>query len=182
VSRRKATPNQRRAILERDGHACRYCGAVGDNLEVDHITPVVHGGPNEQWNLVAACWSCNNRKSDLMWGVGAPMPDFVAVAYRRMAEHREEERWLDEVMRPFMVWFGVGQGVPSCICRYEMKRVFRSVPVEDIRVIVAQAAIDEAPGYNHRYRVWRLTSKRCWKLARQRRRIAAPAVAGEAVR
>lgn len=47
-------------ILERDGFACRYCGALADT--VDHVIPRSHNGSNEDWNLVAACRSCNSRK------------------------------------------------------------------------------------------------------------------------
>lgn len=55
-------------ILKRDGYACRYCGAkyeeIGKAHHIDHITPVVAGGPDEDWNLVTACPSCNLKKHD----------------------------------------------------------------------------------------------------------------------
>jgi len=47
-------------VLARDGHRCRYCGAHA--TEVDHITPVAHGGTSNLDNLAAACQPCNRSK------------------------------------------------------------------------------------------------------------------------
>ncbi len=41
--------------------ACYYCGH-GDNLTVDHLVPLVRGGPDEADNLIWACRSCNSSK------------------------------------------------------------------------------------------------------------------------
>lgn len=51
----------RRFVLERDGHACRYCG-VGGKLVLEHLHPLILAGTDEPDNLVAACQSCNNKK------------------------------------------------------------------------------------------------------------------------
>jgi len=53
-------------ILRRDGYRCAYCGVTAKErrLEVDHIVPVSRGGKSVDDNLVAACWQCNNGKSD----------------------------------------------------------------------------------------------------------------------
>lgn len=53
-------------ILHRDRFACRYCGARpgADLLEVDHLVPRSMGGSDRRENLVAACRTCNSRKSD----------------------------------------------------------------------------------------------------------------------
>ena len=57
----------RRTILERDQHLCQINGpgCTTHATQVDHITPVAHGG---QWwepsNLRAACATCNNRRPD----------------------------------------------------------------------------------------------------------------------
>ena len=48
------------AIMRRD--PCSYCGGPGG--EVDHITPVTKGGPNEWDNWAGACRSCNARKRE----------------------------------------------------------------------------------------------------------------------
>lgn len=49
-------------VLARDGHACRYCGAV-KNLVLDHLIPVVKGGDDSIDNLITACKACNSRKA-----------------------------------------------------------------------------------------------------------------------
>lgn len=65
----------RRAVYERDSHACVYCQrkdgeyAPGETerdgiLSVDHVIPVTRGGANTLENLVTCCTSCNNYKSD----------------------------------------------------------------------------------------------------------------------
>lgn len=41
--------------------ACYYCGHR-DNLTVDHLVPLVRGGPDEADNLIWACRSCNSSK------------------------------------------------------------------------------------------------------------------------
>lgn len=47
-------------ILRRD--LCCYCGAPSE--QIDHIEPVIHGGPNDWDNLTASCRSCNASKKD----------------------------------------------------------------------------------------------------------------------
>ena len=49
--------------------ACYYCGHR-DNLTVDHLVPLVRGGPDEADNLIWACRSCNSSKQGrdmLVW-------------------------------------------------------------------------------------------------------------------
>lgn len=64
--RRGILPGQRFRILRRDQYSCRYCGATAPDvaLEVDHVIPVIAGGPNTDENLVTACRTCNAGKSD----------------------------------------------------------------------------------------------------------------------
>jgi 5-methylcytosine-specific restriction endonuclease McrA len=50
------------AILRRDGHECQYCGEHATT--VDHVLPKSRGGKTHYRNLVAACWSCNQRKAN----------------------------------------------------------------------------------------------------------------------
>ena len=56
----------RAAILERDGHKCRECGAVARYgvvwLEVDHRRRVADGGSYGPWNLVSLCKQCHDNK------------------------------------------------------------------------------------------------------------------------
>jgi HNH endonuclease len=56
----------RRQIAERADNHCEYCGLSQAGQEarfhVDHITPVVVGGPTTPDNLALACVSCSLRK------------------------------------------------------------------------------------------------------------------------
>jgi 5-methylcytosine-specific restriction endonuclease McrA len=53
-------------ILERDGRTCQYCGCllIGslESSVMEHVIPESQGGPLESYNLVAACFRCNNQK------------------------------------------------------------------------------------------------------------------------
>lgn len=59
-------PGVRFAVLQRDRHRCRYCGAgpAESKLHVDHVNPVSRGGTSDMHNLVTACERCNLGKSD----------------------------------------------------------------------------------------------------------------------
>jgi 5-methylcytosine-specific restriction endonuclease McrA len=64
--RREASGMKRMRIYMRDKYRCQYCGmrkSVND-LTLDHILPRSRGGDNSPVNIVTACVSCNNRKSD----------------------------------------------------------------------------------------------------------------------
>jgi 5-methylcytosine-specific restriction endonuclease McrA len=62
VPYRREVPLTRRAVLERDAHACAYCGAKADTI--DHVRPRSRGGLHVWTNVVAACARCNHRKGD----------------------------------------------------------------------------------------------------------------------
>lgn len=53
-----------------DLYECVYCGAPFEHA--DHIWPSSKGGPDEAWNLVPACASCNSSKG------ARPVLTFVA--------------------------------------------------------------------------------------------------------
>lgn len=59
------TKRTRYEVLRRDGHACRYCGAMAPDvkLTIDHVVPVALGGGDDPSNLVTACRDCNAGKS-----------------------------------------------------------------------------------------------------------------------
>lgn len=42
---------------------CWYCGHYADTI--DHAKPRSRGGRNLDYNLLPACWSCNNDKGDM---------------------------------------------------------------------------------------------------------------------
>jgi len=46
-----------------DGKICYYCGCeIQDKKTIDHKTPVIKGGTNENDNLVLSCLHCNTQK------------------------------------------------------------------------------------------------------------------------
>ena len=50
--------------LKRAAFRCELCGISADEraLDVDHIKPRAHGGPDDPENLQALCWLCNTNK------------------------------------------------------------------------------------------------------------------------
>lgn len=52
----------RRAVFERDGYRCHYCGREVGEPHCDHVLPVVLGGQSVMENLVTACSPCNLSK------------------------------------------------------------------------------------------------------------------------
>lgn len=56
-----ADPGLRQRIMRRDGYKCQRCQSIHD-LSIDHITPVVAGGGDEDENLQVLCVPCNSRK------------------------------------------------------------------------------------------------------------------------
>lgn len=68
-NREQISAGLRYDVLRRCNFACYYCGvpaALGIKvLHVDHVIPVILGGTNDPWNLVAACWDCNLGKAGL---------------------------------------------------------------------------------------------------------------------
>lgn len=81
------------AILHRDGFACRYCGVRPgcDDLQVDHLVPRSRGGTDAHQNKVAACKTCNSRKSDSIF-----FP-------HDLIERQDEDGWF--VHKTFGEWF-----------------------------------------------------------------------------
>jgi hypothetical protein len=57
----------RRMVVLRAGDRCEYCGLAQERQEatfhIDHIVPVVAGGPTVHENLALACVSCSLRKA-----------------------------------------------------------------------------------------------------------------------
>ena len=54
----------RNNIFLRDQYTCQYCGAKPklEFLTMDHVVPVVKGGPKSWENIVTACQPCNIKK------------------------------------------------------------------------------------------------------------------------
>lgn len=61
----------REYLLAKWGRKCAYCGAQQMPLNIDHIHPRSRGGTNRISNLIIACITCNQTKSD------RPVEDFL---------------------------------------------------------------------------------------------------------
>src|SRR5689334_19366764 len=102
----REVPLTRRAVLDRDGHACAYCGNRADTI--DHVRPRSRGGQHVWTNVVAACARCNHRKGDRLlsemgWQLStAPVqpPATVAVV---MGWAKKEPSW-----QPYLTWSAAG--------------------------------------------------------------------------
>lgn len=44
---------------------CHYC-EWSEGSTQDHVIPKARGGPDDAWNLVPACFACNQYKADRM--------------------------------------------------------------------------------------------------------------------
>jgi 5-methylcytosine-specific restriction endonuclease McrA len=101
VPYRREVPLTRRAVLDRDGHACGYCGVRADTI--DHVRPRSRGGLHTWTNVVAACARCNHRKGDrllaeLGWRLSTPPvqpPATVAVVMGWAKREPSWEQYLD---------------------------------------------------------------------------------------
>lgn len=91
--RRSLSKRLRFAVLERDGFACRYCGASAPDvqLHIDHHKPVSRGGTNDAENLVTACADCNLGKHAFL--PQRIIPAQRAVAYATVIFGRACERF-----------------------------------------------------------------------------------------
>lgn len=65
--RRKRIDVETKALIERDGCDCFYCGKPLDpkDMTKEHMLSVAHGGPNHICNLVIACCDCNREAGHL---------------------------------------------------------------------------------------------------------------------
>ncbi len=63
----------KRAILERAGYRCEWCGAEGVELACDHVVPLMGGGGTTAENGQALCVPCHDEKTEEdYWMFGRP--------------------------------------------------------------------------------------------------------------
>lgn len=64
IRRKNVVKLSRKNILLRDHFTCQYCGKKPpqSQLTLDHVVPIVKGGPKTWENLVTACRTCNVKK------------------------------------------------------------------------------------------------------------------------
>ncbi len=89
---------RRKAIYERDGFRCVYCGCSifdgdGVRLTLDHVIPKSMGGGNECSNLVTACHECNSMRQDYS------VRKFIATLVRRGVKRETVRRRIRNATR-----------------------------------------------------------------------------------
>lgn len=77
------TTEQRRRIRKRDQDRCHYCARTikGRQLQIDHRLAQCQGGPDEDYNLVVSCKTCNREKGKTDYET------YVRRRYQRCLEH-----------------------------------------------------------------------------------------------
>ncbi len=65
--RRRLTKEERRAVYDKMGGHCAYCGCElhYKDMQVDHVVPLRKGGPDVPDNMLPACRSCNHYKDSI---------------------------------------------------------------------------------------------------------------------
>ena len=65
--RKKQSKEERERIYNKTNGRCAYCGCTlpYEKMQVDHVIPLHLGGRDIEENMLAACRSCNHRKSTL---------------------------------------------------------------------------------------------------------------------
>lgn len=94
-------------IAAMDGRFCRRCSSE-DNLTVDHVVPVFHGGPDALSNCVILCRPCNLRK-------GSRIPSYADLPWERMLD--QEADVMRQAMRRYLSWWTT-LGAPRTILSF----------------------------------------------------------------
>ena len=72
----KFSKSEKTKILEKSKNRCCRCGSLLDenSMTIEHIIPLSRGGTNQQSNLVALCWDCNQKKDNYILHPGDYFP------------------------------------------------------------------------------------------------------------
>lgn len=93
---RKSTGKRLRfEVFKRDHFTCQYCGAqpLDVVLVIDHITAVALGGTSTIDNLITACESCNQGKTDRALDTRQVRPDADLLYLETQQEIAELQRY-----------------------------------------------------------------------------------------
>ena len=113
-TRRTVLPDHvKRGLAQIQKHKCMFCGVRRklDNLQVDHVHPVVRGGSNQTANLQLLCSTCNQRKGiqtneefytryqRTLRGVTPGVPPKAPIPQARFRDETKRTRAHDEVRK-----------------------------------------------------------------------------------
>ena len=68
IRRKSYSDKDRKTIYNKSGGRCELCGQrlALENMTLDHIVPLSMGGEDSMENLQAACFACNQFKSNIL--------------------------------------------------------------------------------------------------------------------
>lgn len=92
----------RRAVLNRAGNQCEYCGLSQEGQEatfhIDHVHPVALGGETTLENLALACVSCSLRKGARVNGVDTLTATTANLFHPRTQNWSDHFEWQEETI------------------------------------------------------------------------------------
>lgn len=100
----------RSAAWAESGQRCVYCGKAADKIRcgcewnhetIEHIIPRSVGGPNESWNILAACAKCNFSR-----GVEYPISKRAHPSLRKIVLTKEARifHWMPRLSPQIQEW------------------------------------------------------------------------------
>ena len=94
--------NRRKRLLVEQQGTCALCAApLQEDMEIDHIRPVIRGGKHSYSNLRLVHSSCHDVHHWLVPDVvRIPHPILVLRALMVLAYFSRSYEWIDEVSRP----------------------------------------------------------------------------------
>jgi hypothetical protein len=100
---RRPTARQKRAVAERADGRCEYCltpvAFSSDPFAVEHIHPLVEGGPTHLSNLAYSCQGCNNFKYTHTTAIDPTTGERVALYHPRKDRWRDHFAWSSDLMQ-----------------------------------------------------------------------------------
>jgi 5-methylcytosine-specific restriction endonuclease McrA len=86
------------AVFQRDSYRCRYCGASGVPLTVDHLILWEEGGPSVPENLLTADRVCNKARGNLPYAQWLNHPYYKKASLALTEEQRAQNQKLLETL------------------------------------------------------------------------------------
>ena len=88
----------RRLVRSRAGNACEYCGLHEQYsplvaLQIEHILPRKHGGPDDEQNLALACIDCNLHKGSNIAGIDSVTDKLTELFHPRRHAWDDHFEW-----------------------------------------------------------------------------------------
>lgn len=80
-------------VFNRDGFSCQYCNKTSNELQIDHIKPIVEGGSDAIENLVTSCKDCNSGKWYI--GLNEKFPTLAQILTRKGRRIKKLRKALD---------------------------------------------------------------------------------------